>query len=839
MKKTLFSIIAMMCASTMFANDTITNFMVRSMTLPELVLTDSVDALGKKIDNTLLLQTKVNTAFADVEHSAIQADAEGRIQFAKPTKDNTLNTVGFNLWTDRFTTATLNLTTNALAEIYIDNALQQTKRTVEKSADEAKTSTVNLTVEPMRLYHVTIKLLSSAADESDATMQVSIENSNEIARLNYSTDEKRFYQLSDNFIGKRIANVSISPCGKYLLTTYTHRTTTKDISSYKVLTEVKSGKTLCPRLNTSVYWMPHSSKLYYTETTVNGTDVITIDPATMAEDVVAHNIPENNFFWSPNERQLIFSIEESAAQNQGPLKYHASVMDRVDGRSRKHFALYDIATATTTRLTAGNHSAQLHDISADGTKMLFATYTTDYSNRQQIRISLYQLDLPTMKVDTILADQWYLNSASYSPDAKRLLITAGPDAFNGIGKNCEPQPIANDYDVQAFIYDPATKAVTPITKDFDPTIKTIEWNKNGNLYMLVTERDVVNAYEYNVTNAQFKPLKVETEMVRQLSVSEDGRTAAYIGIGLNHSSRAYTYDIRKQQSTLVADPMAPVYENIQLGNVEDFKFTHEGTDIDGFICYPPQFDASKKYPMIVYYYGGTTPSQRWNEYYYGAHVFASRGYIVYVVNPSGTIGYGQEFSARHVNAWGIRTADEIIEGTRRVFRSHTCIDSTKIGCIGASYGGFMTEYLQTQTDMFACAVSHAGISNLTSYWGEGYWGVGYNLVAAADSYPWNNPELFIRQGSLFNADKINTPLLLLHGGVDTNVPIGESIQLYNALKIQNKVVEFIEVEGENHTIVKDLDKQTLWHNTIMAWFARWLQDAPEWWNSLYPTVMTE
>ena len=122
----------------------------------------------------------------------------------------------------------------------------------------------------------------------------------------------------------------------------------------------------------------------------------------------------------------------------------------------------------------------------------------------------------------------------------------------------------------------------------------------------------------------------------------------------------------------------------------------------------------------------------------------------------------------------------------------------------------MTQYLQTQTDIFAAAVSHAGISDVTSYWGEGYWGYSYNAIAAADSYPWKNPDLFTKQGSLFNADKINTPLLLLHGTVDTNVPI-----------------------GENH-FISDYDKRIKWHNSIMAWFARWLQDRPEWWNEMYP-----
>ena len=204
-----------------------------------------------------------------------------------------------------------------------------------------------------------------------------------------------------------------------------------------------------------------------------------------------------------------------------------------------------------------------------------------------------------------------------------------------------------------------------------------------------------------------------------------------------------------------------------------------------------------------------------------------------MINPSGTTGYGQEFSARHVNAWGKRTADDIIEGVKQLCAEHSFINADKIGCIGASYGGFMTQYLQTKTDIFAAAVSHAGISNVTSYWGEGYWGYSYNSVAAADSYPWTHPELFTEQGSLFNADKINTPLLLLHGTHDTNVPVGESIQLFNALKILGKDVELITVDGEDHVIV-NYTKRLPWHNTIMAWFAKWLQDDSRWWDDLYP-----
>ena len=95
--------------------------------------------------------------------------------------------------------------------------------------------------------------------------------------------------------------------------------------------------------------------------------------------------------------------------------------------------------------------------------------------------------------------------------------------------------------------------------------------------------------------------------------------------------------------------------------------------------------------------------------------------------------------------------------------AHPFVDGTKIGNIGASYGGFMTQYLLTRTNLFTAAVSHAGISNITSYWGQGYWGIYLQLGSQCRSYPWNNPQLYVEQSPLFHADKIDTPLLLLHG----------------------------------------------------------------------------
>jgi dipeptidyl aminopeptidase/acylaminoacyl peptidase len=236
--------------------------------------------------------------------------------------------------------------------------------------------------------------------------------------------------------------------------------------------------------------------------------------------------------------------------------------------------------------------------------------------------------------------------------------------------------------------------------------------------------------------------------------------------------------------------------------------------------------------MIVNYYGGCSPTGRNFESRYPHHAYAALGYVVYVVNPSGATGFGQEFSARHVNTAGDGPAQDIIEGTKKFCEAHDFVNPKKIGCIGASYGGFMSQYLQTQTDIFAAAISHAGISDHTSYWGEGYWGYSYSEVSMANSYPWTRKDLYVEQSPLFNAHKINTPILFLHGDVDMNVPVGESIQMYTALKLLGKETAMVLVDGQDHHIL-EYGRRVQWQNTIWAWFAKWLQDDETWWNAIY------
>lgn len=838
-KRLTFIVLCLLIANVAMADSIASMKLVREISVRRPVLTDSINVKGETPDfYKLMLCTELPVDDSADALREVQPDSSGYIHLER-ADGNTMYIFTTRVRADRFTRATLKFHSPARMQVYVDGVNKSDKMSVQDSLSAAQACSVTLRMEPQVLYKVAVKMLVADTDSCAPALKAEWSLGNDtLTTLMCDPSLKGRYLLPNTIYGSRISGVNISPDGRYLLTTYWDNYSAKNSHHYTVLSEVKSGKRIAtfPAGYKALNWTPASSKLYYKAMAERGERIILVDPATMQETILADNVPVGNFVWSPDEKAVYYSISENIDGDNGPVHRMLTRSNRLPGaRARNFIWRYDIETGMRERLTWGQNSTSLCDISADGSKLLFISGEADDDRWPFYKSSLYEMNLVTLEVDTLVRGDYFMSMAVYSPDATAVLLIGGPEAFDGIGKNCGSHPIANNYDTQAYIMNIADRSIEPITKEFDPSVEFVQWNSaDGNIYFKATERDIIPIYRYNVKGEKFEKLPLEGDCVRTFSIADKAGFAAYTSVTASSGQAGYLYDIRKKKSTLIADPYSEELAGMELGEIDEWNFTaSDGTEIDGYYCLPPTFDESKKYPLIVYYYGGTTPTQRMMDNPYSAQVFASRGYVVYVVNPSGTIGYGQEFSARHVNAWGKRTADDIIEGVKRFCEEHPYVDAAHIGCLGASYGGFMTQYLQTQTDIFAAAASHAGISNITSYWGEGYWGVGYNAVAAAQSYPWNNAELFTRQGSLFNADKINTPLLLLHGTADTNVPVGESIQLFNALRILGKEVEFIQVDGENHFIA-DVPKRILWHNSIMAWFERWLKEDDRWWNDIYP-----
>jgi len=807
-------------------------------------LIDSTDVDKKTFEHKDLLKTNVDFSEVSQSKDLLKADTAGVfvLPFAPydskiPYRDKAIQLLSFSIDADRYCKATLSVTSTDRMEIYVNNKSEKTKETKEDSLSKANTTQVELTLEPRR-YDVVIKRLASVKnlDESKMKILLTTTKKDSSTQLSISTDALRRITIYDILEGNRMSSSAISPSGNYFLFGTTNTLQGGKTISITELRETSSNKTLYRfASDVSPRWTPGKDQLTYSRPGLTDKDLYLFDVATLEEKRIAENIKFDSYQMSPDGRFLLIQIKEDIPADKGDLKRTLSPSDRSGAfRGRHSIYWFDLATKTEQRITFGHTDTFLEDISLDSRKALLSTQEETITERPFTKRTFYELDLLTLSMDTLFTDA-FVSGAQYSPDAKQLLVIGSGEAFGSIGLNIKEGQTSNMFDNLAFIVDKKTKAVQPVTKNFNPNITNAYWSIYDNLiYFSVEDKDRTAVYVYDTNATSFKKLNLPEDVIRRFDLAEKAPIALYQGEGCNNAFRLYKYDLKSEKSTLLADPYEKQLSEMALSKVTDWNFTSsDGTTIEGRYYLPPGFDPQKKYPMIVYYYGGTSPTPRVFESTYPLQVYAAQGYVVYTLQPSGTTGFGQEFAARHVNAWGEKTADEIILGTQKFYREHNFVDSTKIGCIGASYGGFMTQFLQTKTNIFAAAVSHGGISNITSYWGEGYWGYSYSGGASAGSYPWNNSRLYTEQSPLFHADKINTPLLLLHGGSDTNVPIGESIQMFNALRILGKTVEFITVDGENHAIYA-YQKRIDWNKTIYAWFAKWLKNQPEWWQALYP-----
>lgn len=772
---------------------------------------DSVDMSARKYEVRSKLSTPVSLDLA----------ARGR-QFTDSvlpaTKGDALHLLSFTLDNSHYASARLKVTGIRNYEMYVDGK--------KYSGNELKLTP--------RTREVVLKCLSdsSAAD----TLKVAVETSSP-QYFTVNPSGGRRYCTRDIFTGQFIGSVSVSPRGRYMYTGYYHVEADGKNSGWEyVLTDLSSGRELM-RGNRSMSWMPRSEQLYYTRERGGKTQLVTVDPATGAEKVMAAGLPTRQFTIAPTEDFIVYSNKINGPKEKNDGLYQIiTPEDRQPGwRDRGQLMKYDFATGLSVPLTFGHKQTWLSGISDDGDKVLFQVSEDNLGKRPSSLVSMYLLSLSDMSVDTVCSREPFLGTAMLSPDATKVAVIGSPEAFEGVGRNLPDDMVPSMVDNQLFLIDVATRKATPLTRDFDPSLDRMRWSRaDGCIYFSAEHRDSKPLYRVNPSTGKVESLGVNEYYVKGYGIASDAPVLAYYGQGADNAARLYTLDTRKLRSTLRDDLAPERTEGVNIVPTHDWTFKgSRGDTIYAYYNLPPDFDPEKKYPVIIYYYGGCSPVGRFLDTTYNPHLFASHGFISLVINPSGATGFGQEFSSRHVATAGEGVAQDIIDGVKQFCAQHPYADAAKVGCCGASYGGFMTQYLQTVTDIFAAAVSHAGISDHTSYWGEGYWGYSYSEVSMANKYPWSDRELYVARSPLYNADKVNTPLLFLHGDADTNVPVGESIQMFTALKLLGKETAMVAVKGQDHHIL-DFDKREKWLDTMLAWFTKYLQDDPSWWDDMYP-----
>ena len=650
-------------------------------------------------------------------------------------------------------------------------------------------------------------------------------------------DGMRRFTMTD-ILGTRVTTrASLSASGRWAFVEYRWYDSENNTKSERLLVDLKTGAKRV--FEGQATWMPATDRYYFTEKTDGRQSLKVVDPLTNSVTVLAKDMPEDNFVISPTETYAIMMPKSEGPKKEDGVFEIVHPDDRQPGwRTRYSLARYDFATGIVQPLTYSYHSVSLSDISPDGRYLLFSVSTDSLTQRPTTRRTFYELDLETMQTRTLVEKDGFINGAAYCGSHGLVAFSASTEAFGGIGNRVPKGQTPNTFDIHLYLMNTETLNVTPVTADDATSISNMEWSAADHcLYYLAENGDSVSLYRLDPKTQKSVMVRQPLEVLSGLSVASKGGNIMVHGSSMCVPYEVYniTSPAGKPKASLVVAPNKENMAGLELGKVNSWSFeTMRGYKVTGFYTLPPDFDPAKKYPVIVHYYGGCSPTSRrfGNGSHYPAYYWNALGYIAFFVNPSGASGFGQEWASRHVNTMGEGPAQDIIDATRQFVKDVPQCDADHIGCISASYGGFMTQYMMTKDNPFACGVSHAGISSHTSYWGEGYWGYSYSETSAANSYPWTRKDLYVERSPLYNADKIKKPILFTHGTADTNVPIGESIQMYTALRLLGVPTAFIEVEGENHGIM-DPVKRTKWINSTMAWFQKYLKGDDSWWNAIY------
>ena len=834
-----FSLSAALCASLSVSADTIEVQKLKHVgpyPVAKPWMADSVDVKGDNYSMEKLLDSPLSFTLLNKGTEV----AASQLLAGKPQQD-ALHLASFIIKNTSRTKATIEVKGLKQYRLYVDG--EQQKVNADKAEVTLMPSTHTVVIKYLTTSTPAASVAPSKVGSSDASsakpqdfkVSVTAVDGKQISVGEQTASTKRTYNIYDVICAPVYPSVQMSPNGKWMIV---RKTWVDHQGKNQGVYEVRNSQAnkVVATFDENVSWMPRSNKMYFTQKDAGGKiQLITINPQSMEREVLASEIPDGWFQFTPDEKSLIYTLTTEGRKKDPQVYDVKEPDDRQPGwRDRSNLAKFDLASGMLQPLTFGYHNVYLNDISADSRYLLIAKNEERLTKRPTTLTSIYRLDLTDMSVDTLVDKGEFVNGGMFSPDGKSVLLTGSPEAFDGIGKNVEEGQTPSMIDTQLYMMSLSDKKVRPLTKDFDPNVQSVEWSKaDGNIYFTAEDKDCVHLFQLNPKTGKFSLLNTPEEYIKSFSLASAASEMAFSGQSASNADRLYKVNTKALKAQLVDDLSARELKDVELGECKAWNYVNSRGDTLCCRYYlPPHFDASKQYPMVVNYYGGCSPTSRTFQSRYPHHVYAAMGYVVLVVNPSGATGFGQKFSARHVDTAGEGVAEDIIASTKAFCDEHSFVNRKKIGCIGASYGGFMTQYLQTKTDLFAAAISHAGISDHTSYWGEGYWGYSYSEVSMANEYPWTNKHLYVDQSPLYNADKIHTPLLFVHGTADNNVPVGESIQLYTALKLLGRPTAMVLVEGQDHHII-DYEKRLKWQNTIFAWFAKWLQDDSSWWDEMY------
>ena len=381
----------------------------------------------------------------------------------------------------------------------------------------------------------------------------------------------------------------------------------------------------------------------------------------------------------------------------------------------------------------------------------------------------------------------------------------------------------NGYESDLFrlrVYDRETQKSIDVDPGFDQWVLSFAWAPDSDtIYFIAPDHAYQPIFKTSVSERKVE--KVLDGMNDELQVTPDSKTLIFTRSSLVRPSEIY----RAAPAGPSAHPLTHVNDalmaELDMNPGASVATTGAGgAEIQNLLVKPPSFDPRKRYPAIMLIHGG--PQGAWDDawsYRWNAEMFAARGYVVMMTNFHGSVGYGQKFVESISGDWGGEPYRDLMLATDYL-ESLPYVDKTRIGAAGASFGGFMINWIAGHTNRFKVLVSHDGVYDQRSMYGETeeLWFPEWEFKGV----PWKNPELYKKWSPSYYARNFKTPMLIVEGQMDYRVPLGQALQIFTTLQRQGVPSKLLYFPDEGHWVLKPQNSR-LWYETVLDWLDHYLQ----------------
>ena len=578
-----------------------------------------------------------------------------------------------------------------------------------------------------------------------------------------------------------------------------------------------------------------------------------------------------SFAWSPDSRRLAYisakpetpdppPVSVSSRRQNDPRPNDPRVIDRIQYKSRTSFSdnqrthvwLVDVERPYPQQLTSGPFYDHALSFSPRGDEIAFlSNHEPDPDANNNSDIFAVDFSGQTRQITQTKGCEY---DPTWSPDGKMIAYTATRRDVTTIDSVAE--------DAHLWVINAAGGAGREVVTDQDRRVRDPQWSPDGNsIFYLAGDRGYTTIFKTSVSGGRvnrFSLYVVDDQLAGGFDLGESKfRTESGSPLALAQPFQITSFSFAQRSQTVtrtggaeVAFPMALTLGNalrpaevwmgigglvpmrrlsahndsfvrsVRLAPPEEINYaSFDGTQIQGWLMKPPACSNDRKCPLILSVHGGPHGMYGWS-FNASFQAYAARGYGVLYLNPRGSSGYGQKFSDGTLNEWGGGDYRDLMLGVDEVLKKNSWIDSDRLAVTGGSYGGFMTNWIITQTPRFRAAVASASVSNLISFYATSLY---QDLIHAEfGGFPWDNFDLLWQWSPLRYVRQAQTPTLFIHGENDNDVHITQAEEMYMALKRRGVDTVLVRYPREGHGLREPRHRVDALERTL-AWFDRYVK----------------